>query len=254
MYEMLTGTVPFDAPSITALTVAVVNREPEPPRKRRPEIPAELEKAVLRCLAKDPDERFGNVADVALAIAPFAPEHRRRLADQIERVVEAVRAREPLTSALDVEEAKPSEARPTRPTVPAGSGEKDDERVKTAATWSDASTPGDAHAQKLRRGAMLLAGAALIALIAVALARPWEREETRHVDAAPAVAPPTAPPSEAPVASTAASAAPSASTSTRAPPASKNTRRRRPDIYEGLDEDPYDSVAPKKRRRADPYE
>ena len=39
----------------------------------RPELPAGLDEAIGRCLAKHPAERFQNVADLAFALLPFAP-------------------------------------------------------------------------------------------------------------------------------------------------------------------------------------
>jgi serine/threonine-protein kinase len=169
LYEMLTGKVPFDAPSITALTVLVVNKEPESPRARRPEISRALERVVLRCLAKRPEDRYATVAELAADLVPFATAHGRGLADRIARVVDT---RGRLHSGYDDEEAP---ARSTRPASPMA--HRDAEPVdhgKTAASWGDAGPGWQASGpERIRRAAPLLAAAALVIGVALVLARPW---------------------------------------------------------------------------------
>jgi serine/threonine-protein kinase len=38
----------------------ILTREPDPPRHINPDIPVELEKIILQCLKKDPNERFAD--------------------------------------------------------------------------------------------------------------------------------------------------------------------------------------------------
>src|SRR5690606_25761694 len=72
LYEMLTGQVPFDGPSITALTIKVVQQEPPAMSSFRDDLPEGLEAVVMRCLEKKPDDRHPHVAALAEALAPFA--------------------------------------------------------------------------------------------------------------------------------------------------------------------------------------
>ncbi|MEO6496367.1 MAG: Stk1 family PASTA domain-containing Ser/Thr kinase [Solirubrobacteraceae bacterium] len=60
LYEMLTGRIPFDGESAVTIALKQVQEAPVPPSHYNPEVPALLEDAVLRALAKDPDERFGD--------------------------------------------------------------------------------------------------------------------------------------------------------------------------------------------------
>jgi serine/threonine-protein kinase len=83
LYELLTGALPFVAPTQAALGVLIATREPDSLRDHRGEVPVPLERVVLRCLMKRRDERFHNVAALAQALAPFAPP---RSAVSIERV------------------------------------------------------------------------------------------------------------------------------------------------------------------------
>jgi serine/threonine-protein kinase len=58
LYEMLTGRVPFEGDSAVTIALKQVNEAPVPPSHFNRTIPAPLEDAVLRALAKDPAERF----------------------------------------------------------------------------------------------------------------------------------------------------------------------------------------------------
>ena len=81
-FEILTRKVPFDAPTLVQLGVAILEQEPVPLRRERPGAPLELEAIIARCLSKDPDARFSNVAEVAQALAPFASERARIYAER----------------------------------------------------------------------------------------------------------------------------------------------------------------------------
>jgi eukaryotic-like serine/threonine-protein kinase len=72
LYEMLAGEVPFDGPSITALTIKVVQQDPAPLGGFRDDLPDGLEAVVMRCLEKKPADRYATVAALAEALEPFA--------------------------------------------------------------------------------------------------------------------------------------------------------------------------------------
>jgi serine/threonine protein kinase len=57
LYEMLTGRRPFRGDHDAAVIYAILNRDPTPPRERRPEIPEPLEKIILCLLQKRFDDR-----------------------------------------------------------------------------------------------------------------------------------------------------------------------------------------------------
>jgi eukaryotic-like serine/threonine-protein kinase len=58
LYEMLTGKVPFTGDSAIEIAMKHVNELPKPPSQLRPEVPSELDKIVLRALAKEPEDRY----------------------------------------------------------------------------------------------------------------------------------------------------------------------------------------------------
>ncbi len=65
LYWMATGEQPFPGESVTAVSYKVVHTEPVPPRKLNPSIPVKLESIILKCLAKNPDERYQTGEDLA---------------------------------------------------------------------------------------------------------------------------------------------------------------------------------------------
>jgi serine/threonine-protein kinase len=73
LYELLAGVEAFRADTVTGICAAVLESEPEPLERLRPEVPVELVEVVARCLAKDPADRYANVAELADALLPFAP-------------------------------------------------------------------------------------------------------------------------------------------------------------------------------------
>ncbi|HEX5476484.1 MAG TPA: serine/threonine-protein kinase, partial [Burkholderiales bacterium] len=58
MYRLLTGRLPFDASTQAALTYAVLNVEPSPPAKLRPDLPPLLDEIVTKAMRKDPALRY----------------------------------------------------------------------------------------------------------------------------------------------------------------------------------------------------
>jgi zinc protease len=73
MYELFTGQSAFSGDSPVAIALKQVRETPSAPRTVDGSLPPEIDAIVMRCLAKDPAERFQSVADVdaALAAAPL---------------------------------------------------------------------------------------------------------------------------------------------------------------------------------------
>jgi serine/threonine protein kinase len=64
LYEMLTGTLPFDNITLVADPTYI----PTPPRQLRPSIPPALDEIVMRALAKNPAHRFHTATEVLAAL------------------------------------------------------------------------------------------------------------------------------------------------------------------------------------------
>ncbi|HWA56411.1 MAG TPA: protein kinase [Gemmatimonadales bacterium] len=71
-YELLTGTPPFEGPTIQAVLTAHVLDAPTPVLEKRAETPAALAALTERCLAKARDERFATAEEVVRLLEPMA--------------------------------------------------------------------------------------------------------------------------------------------------------------------------------------
>jgi serine/threonine-protein kinase len=70
LYEMLGGEPPFTGASRAAVLARHLSDTVPPLRTLCPELSPDLERVVLRTLAKQPEERFGTAAELALALRP----------------------------------------------------------------------------------------------------------------------------------------------------------------------------------------
>ncbi len=74
LYEVLTGRPPFafDLAADTRATLSeVIRSDPLPPRRRRRDVPRDLEAIALKCLQKDPRQRYGSAEAVALDLERY---------------------------------------------------------------------------------------------------------------------------------------------------------------------------------------
>ena len=69
LYEMVTGTLPFQGDDAVTVMAQHLNTTPSSPRQINPNIPPALETVILRSLAKDPAARFPTASSLAAAIA-----------------------------------------------------------------------------------------------------------------------------------------------------------------------------------------
>jgi Tol biopolymer transport system component len=68
LYEMVTGSRPFQGDTSMRIISAVIGTDPPPVRSIAPDVPLEIEKIVSRCLRKDPVRRIQHMGDVRLAL------------------------------------------------------------------------------------------------------------------------------------------------------------------------------------------
>ncbi|HET7541761.1 MAG TPA: serine/threonine-protein kinase [Polyangiaceae bacterium] len=74
LYVMVTGQLPHPGNSLPEVCLAVMNSSPRPLKDFIADPPEGLEAILLRCLMKDPTQRYGSVAELAEQLLPFAPE------------------------------------------------------------------------------------------------------------------------------------------------------------------------------------
>jgi serine/threonine-protein kinase len=68
LYEMLCGAPPFISEGFGDIIIMHVMKEPEPPYLKNPAVPLEVSAAILRALAKAPDDRFQSMTELQVAL------------------------------------------------------------------------------------------------------------------------------------------------------------------------------------------
>ncbi|HEV3190130.1 MAG TPA: protein kinase, partial [Polyangiaceae bacterium] len=87
LYELITAQPPFRGGSVPELCALVLTQPPPAISSLRDNVPEGVERAVMRCLEKDPDARYACVADLAQALAPYGSPLARASCQRIEGVV-----------------------------------------------------------------------------------------------------------------------------------------------------------------------
>jgi eukaryotic-like serine/threonine-protein kinase len=116
VHEMLTGDTPFLGETLPEVCSSIAADAPILLTVRRPDATPELEEVLLRCLEKDPEHRFFDVAEFALALAPLTPPEAARSIERIVRVLHG----QVLSIPSPGPSVRPSRL-PLRPSTPGGS-------------------------------------------------------------------------------------------------------------------------------------
>jgi eukaryotic-like serine/threonine-protein kinase len=207
LYSLATGERPFTGDTMTAVSYKVVHTEPVPPRRLNPSIPLRLEEVILKCLAKDPADRYQTGEELAQELAALRGVP---VTDSAMRRTVAVRTVSGTDATID--SAAGETAASTLPwNLPMG--------VEPHATASQA-----APRRGLRVGALAAIAAVVVAALAAGgwlLARRSNPPAPAAAQSTPAPAPaPVSPPVSAPTSATDETAAASpAPAKTIAPPA-----------------------------------
>lgn len=91
LYEMVTGRLPFEDVSAVQVALKHLSTPPTPPRELNPEVPATLERVILKALAKDRAERW-------------------QAADELLRALRQVQADSPDSPAITTDPGRPPAA------------------------------------------------------------------------------------------------------------------------------------------------
>ena len=71
LYELLTGTLPFNGDTPVEIAMKHLSTIPEPPSAKRPDVPRELDLIVTRALAKDPADRYQSAEEMDADLERF---------------------------------------------------------------------------------------------------------------------------------------------------------------------------------------
>jgi serine/threonine protein kinase len=72
LYALVTGRPPFQAATQLDTVLKVISDEPEPPRRLQPQLPRDLETICLKCLNKEPRDRYASAEALADDLHRFA--------------------------------------------------------------------------------------------------------------------------------------------------------------------------------------
>jgi serine/threonine-protein kinase len=86
LYRALSGSYPFEGASVIELVLQAAMQPPRHLREAAPEIPSALADVVMRTLEKEPERRFATASELALALAPFAPDAFARVRPELEQI------------------------------------------------------------------------------------------------------------------------------------------------------------------------
>jgi serine/threonine-protein kinase len=84
MYELLTNSMPFGGDEINETFAQVLEKEPQPIRQIVTGVPEGLERVVMKCLQKNRDNRYADVAELARALVAFGSGTWMQSADRVQ--------------------------------------------------------------------------------------------------------------------------------------------------------------------------
>ncbi|WP_437623275.1 protein kinase domain-containing protein [Sorangium sp. So ce1151] len=86
LYELLAGRQPYYAETLPQLCAEVLTGTPTPLRDIRPDVPASLASVLEKAYAREREQRYASVAELIVALAPFAPARSYTTLDRIARM------------------------------------------------------------------------------------------------------------------------------------------------------------------------
>jgi serine/threonine-protein kinase len=211
-YEMLVGRPPFSGSSF-ALMRAHTDSTPPPLQEMRPDVPPAMEAAIMRMLAKTPEERFSGLSDALVSLGATPLAHDDPLHAELQKLAAAA---ERLNQLADVvrtpaspvpktrERAKQAAVKPASPTAPMASPTTPGAAPEPPAVDAEATlvqpvvreqTTAPARRSVLRWAVPAVLAAAVIGYVALRPSTPRAPapEPAAQEAAAPAAARPNAP-------------------------------------------------------------
>ena len=152
IFELLTGDTPFTSSEVTSLIAQILHDPHQRLGGLRADLPEGLEAVVDRCLAKSPDDRFQDAAELAAALLPFAPKRARA---SVERIKDIARTRGG-SAASDADSIPPPPAPTATPT------RSPETRNATSQTAIASAVPVAEPSPRRRGGVLWLLGAVVL--------------------------------------------------------------------------------------------
>lgn len=153
LYEMVVGSRPFDGATNSDVIVSILEKTPARLRRFAPEAPAELERIVTKALAKDTDERYQTIKDMAIDL--------RRLNRNLDVEAELLHSAETYES----DEAPSERSRDRRSTGVETVIQAPTRVSETGTIHTTSSVEYVVNEIKRHRGGAIIAGAVLVMLL-----------------------------------------------------------------------------------------
>ena len=165
VYELVTGALPFDGEGVGEVLAQILDGQARPMRAHRPEVPPGLDAVIGRCFHRDRDQRPGDVAELARALAPFGSGSADRRIQRIEStLVNAPLSRAP-TSLGSLHAIRTTQVeRISDVIVPPGQPREASGNFALSRTFVDVSVPANT-ARSTRAVRLAWAGAAFAVLL-----------------------------------------------------------------------------------------
>jgi serine/threonine-protein kinase len=173
LYQLIAGITPFHGDQIQVVCGRVFQGEPTPLSRFRPDAPPGLEAVLLRCYAKDREQRWQNAAELAAALVPFGPARSVVHAERAAAILGLNAAPQRVTDLLPPPPMTVVEARTTGES--GGAGERSSGISKASA---------EPEVRKASRAPIVAVGFGLVALVVGGVsAALWHGGGAKPVDA-----------------------------------------------------------------------
>ena len=222
LYVMVTGQLPHPGASLPEVCLAVMNSVPRPLKDFIAGAPEALEPILMKCLAKEPTQRYSSVAELAERLLPFAPECQ----PLVERASRLLGGGAPLASyPPSVTRASNPPAVSSASTARISAPQMSDQPTPPSATEAPWSKTGRKGGRKRRAPLIIAALLGLVTLLGLLLHGALRKPDAPVLAGLPPSAPSTAPSvrSEPVVAEVHAAIPAAASEPVASPPASSAT-------------------------------
>lgn len=163
MYESATGRVPFDGDDAITVALKQVNEQPIPPSRINPRVDPALESIILKCMQKDPKDRFQTADQLYHVLRDY-------LAGRLQAVNTATSVVNPVVGQSPVSNRnKRAGANHVRSNTPSGRGGANPYTQQNQAGSSDAASKKKGRRRVAVAVAVIVAIVAVVAAIAVAV-------------------------------------------------------------------------------------